>query len=187
MSLLDQATLQELLHFAQYDAVSQMEYTETTSGDPSTSVAVLKRYVASVQPHAAADTDARVTAAKQRRDMSSAQKLDILRSFLSAAEFSTHKAGGLSAVEVSLYAKLGLQTTMVQQHIAMLAKPCADDSTSRAYLTNSIVPSHADPAFAHFGTRVATLLKGTDQTVERALREYHPLDLPAGALPAHAA
>ena len=114
--------------------------------------------------------------------MSQTQKLGVLRSSLSASEFSAHKAGGLSAVEVSLHAKLGMQTTMVQKQTALLAKACASDQTALAFLTNSNLPSNAEPAFAQFGSCVATLVKGVDHTVERALHEYSQVDQPAGAL-----
>ena len=117
------------------------------------------------------------------------EKRDFLRSSCDAAAYAAFKAQGLSAVEISLYSRLGVQAKQVGQHTAALFKAAAADPTIQRLLTNNITQAQrsADPQLCEVADRVKTLLQQPDDKAQLVCSKFDAVNPPAGELSRFAA
>ena len=120
-------------------------------------------------------------AAAKWRGFGGNEKLQSMRVLLSAADFTRWVAGGLSDVETSLYAQLGVNAKHAGAHVAALMKAASEDHTMVQSIIQGALPMHLGADFGALGEVVTNLLQHSHRA-QRVLEDFNGTSSCAGAL-----
>ena len=120
-------------------------------------------------------------AAAKWRGFGSNEKLQNMRVLFSAADFTRWVAGGLSDVETSLYAQLGVNAKHAGAHVATLMKAASKDHTRVQFIIKGDLPTHLSANFGALGEVVTNSLQNSHRA-QRVLEDVNRTSIFAGAL-----